>query len=54
MNVKSFLIVICILLLSNIGGAQSYNLKNNTDDERFLSENFDLKFPEDHNTHKNC
>ena len=35
------------------GSYVSYNLKNNSDNERFLSENFDLKFPEDHNTHKN-
>ena len=49
MNVKSFLIVVFILLLSNIGGAQTYNPKNNLYAEAFLSEKFDLKFPKDHN-----
>ena len=51
MNVKSFLIVVFILLLSNIGGAQTYNPKNSLNAEGFLSENFDLKFPKDHNAH---
>ena len=52
MNAKSFLIVVCILLLSNIGSAQTYNPKNNLYAEDFLSEKFDLKFPKDHNAHK--
>ena len=52
MNAKSFLIVVCILLLSNIGGVQTYNPKNILYAEGFLSEKFDLKFPKDHNAHK--
>ena len=52
MNVKSFLIVVFILLLSNVGVAQTYNPKNSLNAEGFLSEKFDLKFPKDHNAHK--
>ena len=51
MNVKSFLIVVFILLLSNVGVAQTYNPKNSLNAEGFLSEKFDLKFPKDHNAH---
>ena len=49
MNVKSFLIVVFILLLSNVGVAQTYNPKNSLNAEGFLSEKFDFKFPKDHN-----
>ena len=42
MNVKSFLIVVFILLLSNVGVAQTYNPKNSLNAEGYLSEKFDL------------
>ena len=42
MNVKSFLIVVFILLLSNVGVAQTYNPKNSLNAEGFLSEKFDF------------
>ncbi|MFL2803064.1 MAG: lipocalin-like domain-containing protein [Paracoccaceae bacterium] len=52
MNVKFFLVLIYILLISNIGGAQSNNSKHDESSNKILSETFDLKFPRDHNAHK--
>ena len=52
MNVKFFLVLIYILLISNIGGAQSNNSNHHESNNKILIESFDLKFPRDHNAHK--
>ena len=52
MNVKLFLGLIYILLISNIVDAQSNNYEHNASNNKILSETFDFKFPRDHNAHK--
>ena len=51
MNVN-FIFIIFLLLNFNIGLAQNVNHTDNGQYNKISSESFDLKFPRDHNAHK--